>query len=75
MSMSFFYTEHIPNKPFCKPVQPKYNTNETKTREINCVFEAMEAYGLAEGSILLYGTQEHTIEEINKIIHILPVWK
>ncbi len=52
-----------------------FDTNETKTREINGLLEAMKIYSLTEGSILLYDTQEQTIEENGKLIRIIPVWK
>ena len=52
-----------------------FDTIDTRIREINGILDAMNAYGLNEGLILLHDTQEQTIEENGKIIRVLPVWK
>ncbi len=52
-----------------------FDTSETKTREINGLLEALNAYGLTEGLILLNDASEQTIEENGKMIRVLPVWK
>ncbi len=51
-----------------------FESNETKTREINGLKEAMETYDLAEGLILMNDIQEYTIEEDDKVIRIFSVW-
>ena len=52
-----------------------FNTDQTRTREVKGLLEALNMYGLAEGLILLHDTQEHTIEEDGKVIRVMPVWK
>jgi uncharacterized protein len=52
-----------------------FNTTQTKIREVNGLLEALNIYGLAEGLILLQDTQEYTIEENEKVIRVMPVWK
>ena len=52
-----------------------FDSNDTKTREINGILEAMKMYNLTEGLILLYDDQEQIIEEKGFVIRVLPVWK
>ncbi|MEI6143958.1 MAG: ATP-binding protein, partial [Mariniphaga sp.] len=52
-----------------------FDTNETRTREINGIKDAMKTYKLNEGLLLLYDSPEETISEDGLTIHILPVWK
>jgi uncharacterized protein len=52
-----------------------FDTNETKTREINGILEAMNTYDLNEGLLLLHDTHEQTIKENGKEIRVIPVWK
>ena len=52
-----------------------FNTDQTRTREVKGLLEALNMYGLAEGLILLHDTQEHTFEEDGKVIRVMPVWK
>jgi predicted AAA+ superfamily ATPase len=52
-----------------------FDSEQTKTRELKGLLEAMEKYGLSKGLILLHDTQEQVIEENGLTINILPVWK
>jgi predicted AAA+ superfamily ATPase len=52
-----------------------FDSENTRTRELNGIREAMEAYNLREGIILLHDAQEQTLEENGKTIRFTPVWK
>ena len=52
-----------------------FDTNETRTREINGIKDAMKTYKLNEGLLLLYDSPEETVAEDGLTVHILPVWK
>ena len=52
-----------------------FDSNITRTREINGLMEALNAYDLPEGLLLLHDTREQTIEEKGGLIRVLPVWK
>ncbi|MDP2336672.1 MAG: ATP-binding protein [Bacteroidota bacterium] len=51
-----------------------FDSQETKTRELNGLMEAMKTYSLTEGLILMNDTEEEiTLDSLT--IHIIPVWK
>jgi uncharacterized protein len=64
------------NNAIIQAIQVSYafDDEQTRTREIRGLGEAMETYALKCGTILTMHTQE-TIKEKNSTIDILPVWK
>jgi uncharacterized protein len=51
-----------------------FDTQETKTREINGIREAMKTYSLSEGLILTNDTEEEITSD-SQTIRVVPVWK
>jgi len=51
-----------------------FDTQETKTREINGIMEAMKTYALSEGLILTNDTEEEITSD-NQTIRVVPLWK